>query len=1053
MLNAILRFSLQQRLFVIALAILLCCYGLWTAKSLPIDVFPDLDRPRVVVMTEASGLAPEEIESRVTFPLEAAINGANGVLAVRSASSIGMSIINVEFDFGTNPFTARQIVNERLAMAIDRLPKNIRPQLAPISSIMGQIMVVGMWSEDGAVDPIELRTQADWIMRQRLLSIPGIAQVFTMGGGRKQFQVQIDQDALIKYGISLADVRTSVESSNSDATGGYLDQQGANEWLVRALGRIQSIDDLKKIPVAVRNGRPVALSMVANIVEAAQVKRGDAAAYVRESEDRFSGGPAVVLTISKQPGADTRSISQAIESAIEELRPSLSKGVRVKSLYAQKHFIDRAIDNVMTALRDGGILVVIILFLFLMNFRTTFISLTAIPLSLLMTILVFKTFGMSINTMTLGGLAVAIGELVDDAIVDVENIFRRLKENLQLDQPRSALKVVYEASLEVRSSIIYSTIIVSLVFLPLFALSGMEGRLFTPLGIAYVVSILSSLVVSLTVTPILSYWLLPSSRAVAQQSDGILLRCLKWLVTFVIRFSLRFPWLNLALVVILVAVAGFFAWRLEGDFLPPFNEGAIQLNVLLPAGTSLETTIAMNQSVERSLTKNSDVLNFVRRTGRAELDEHAEPVSASEYIIDLDPNSKRSREVQLDRIRKDLSEMPGLVFTVEQPISHLISHMLSGVKAKIGVKLYGDDLDLMRRKASEVKAAIEGVRGVRDLLVEQQTLIPQLKIEYDRDKLLAAGVTVDYLNQFIETAMNGQVVSEVMIGQRTFDLLVKLSEDAREDLQVLRRLPVDLPNGGKVPLESLAKIYESFGPNTILRESIRRRIVIQCNTSHDRGLVEIVKEIQSKLKSVSQTLPQGYYLEYSGQFESQQKASRVIWWLFIIALISVFLTLYTMFRSINLSLQVMAAIPMAFIGSVAALVFTGQNLTIASLVGFISLGGIASRNGILLLQHYLHLVKHEGEGWTKRMIVRAGQERLAPVLMTALTAGIGLVPLILAAGQPGKEILYPVATVILGGVISSTMLDFFVHPALFWLFGIRSAQNAIDSRLQDDLSS
>ncbi len=1053
MLNALLRFSLQQRLLVMAVAVLLCCYGLWTANSLPIDVFPDLDRPRVVVMTEANGLAPEEIESRVTIPVETAINGANGVLAVRSTSSIGMSIINVEFDFGTTPYTARQIVNERLAMAIDRLPKNVRPQLAPISSIMGQIMVLGMWSEDGAVDPIELRTQADWIMRQRLLSIPGIAQVFTMGGGRKQFQVQIDQDALIKYGVTLDDVRKAVESSNSNATGGYLDQQGANEWLVRAIGRIQSIDDLKKVPVAVRNGRAVALSMVANIVEAAQVKRGDAAAYVRESEDRFSGGAAVVLTISKQPGADTRSISQLIEAAIVEMQPSLSKGIRVKSLYAQEHFIDRAIENVMAALRDGGILVVIILFLFLMNFRTTFISLTAIPLSLLMTILVFKTLGMSINTMTLGGLAVAIGELVDDAIVDVENIFRRLKENTRLTEPRSSLRVVYEASLEVRSSIVFSTVIVCLVFLPLFALSGMEGRLFTPLGIAYVVSILSSLVVSLTVTPILAYWLLPTSRAVAHQSDGLLLRFLKWLVAFIIRFSLRFPWLNLASVVVLVAVAGLFAMRLEGDFLPPFNEGAIQLNVLLPAGTSLETSIAMNQSVERTLTNNSDVLNFVRRTGRAELDEHAEPVSASEYIIDLELTSKFSREEQLDRIRKDLSEIPGLVSTVEQPISHLISHMLSGVKAKVGIKLYGDDLDLMRRKASEVKAAIEGVRGVRDLLIEQQTLVPQLKIEYDRDKLLAAGLTVDHLNQFIETAMNGQVVSEVMIGQRSFDLVVKLKEDARENLQILRRLPVDLPNGGKIPLESLAKIYDSLGPNTIQRERIRRRIVIQCNTSNERGLVEIVKEIQTKLKVVSENLPQGYYFEYSGQFESQQKASRVIWWLFIVALIGVFLTLYTMFRSINLSLQVMAAIPMAFIGSVAAIVLTGQNLTIASMVGFISLGGIASRNGILLLQHYLHLVKHEGEGWTHAMIVRAGQERLAPVLMTALTAGIGLVPLVLAAGQPGKEILYPVATVILGGVISSTLLDFFVHPALFWLFGLRSAQKVIDSRFSEELNS
>ena len=1048
MLNAILQFSLRQRLLVIAVAIALSGYGLWTALRLPIDVFPDLDRPRVVIMTESPGMAPEETETRVTFLIETAMNGGNGVQAVRSTSSVGLSVVYVEFGFGTNVYTARQIVTERLAMIADRLPKTANPQLAPISSIMGQILVLGMWSEDGTINPIELRTQADWIVRPRLLSIPGVAQVFTMGGGRKQFQVLVDQDALIKFGVTIEDVKRSVERSNENATGGYLDQRGPNEWLVRAIGRIQSIEDLNRIAVTVRNGRPVSLAMVAKVVEAPQLKRGDAAAYVRESNDQFSGGPAVVLTVSKQPGADTRGITKQIESAIQEISSSLSNGIRIESLYAQKHFIDRAIENVMEALRDGGILVVIILFLFLMNFRTTFISLTAIPLSLLMTVLVFYWFGLSINTMTLGGLAVAIGELVDDAIVDVENIFRRLKENAALEKPRKPLVVVYSASLEVRSSIVFSTIIVCLVFLPLFGLSGMEGRLFAPLGVAYVVSILASLVVSLTVTPVLSYWLLPTSSAVSHAADGFILRFLKWIVAYVVRFSLQFPVLNIVVVLLMVAVAAWSVSRLDRDFLPPFNEGAIQLNILLPPGTSLATTLAINKNVEDALTRNSDVVNFVRRTGRAELDEHAEPVSASEYIVDLDPKSTRTREQQLEIIRKELDEIPGIVFAVEQPISHLISHMLSGVKAQIGVKLYGDDLDLLRRKAEEVKAEMQEVRGVRDLMVEQQTLIPQLKIEYNRDKLLAAGLTVEDLNQFIETAMNGQIVSEVLQGQRTFDLVVRLKEDARENLDVLRRLTIELPGGGKIPLEAVANIYDSLGPNSIQREKIRRRIVIQCNTA-DRGLVEVVEEIQSRLKAVRATLPQGYDFEFSGQFESQQSASKAISWLFGFALIGVFLTLYTMFRSVNLSLQVMAAIPMAFIGSVAAIVLTGQNLTIASMVGFISLGGIASRNGILLLQHYLHLVKHEGENWNHEMIIRAGQERLAPVLMTALTAGIGLVPLVLAAGQPGKEILYPVATVILGGVISSTLLDFFVHPALFWLFGLRSAQRVV-AHLPDD---
>ena len=1036
MLNAILKFSLQQRMLVIAAALLLSGYGLWTASNLPIDVFPDLDRPRVVIMTEAAGMAPEEVESQVTFPIETAVNGANGVQAVRSTSSTGLSVIYVEFEFGTNVFTARQVINERLQMVAERLPKAIRPQLAPISSVMGQILVLGMWNQDANMSPIELRTQADWIVRQRLLSIPGVAQVFTMGGGRKQFQVQIDQDALVKYGITLEQVRHAVANSNENATGGYLNQR-PNELLVRAIGRIQTIDDLKNIAIANVGERPIALSMIANVVEAAQTKRGDASAFVRESSGDFTGGPAVVLTISKQPGADTRRITHDIETALAEIQSSLSAGIRIEPLYSQEHFIDRAIENVLHALRDGGVLVVIILFMFLMNFRTTFISLTAIPLSLLMTVVVFQKFGLSINTMTLGGLAVAIGELVDDAVVDVENIFRRLKENASLASPRSSLRVVYDASLEVRSSIVYSTIIVCLVFLPLFALSGMEGRLFAPLGVAYIVSILSSLFVSLTVTPVLAYWLLPSSRAIQQHTDGLLLRFLKWAVAYVIRFSLRFPWLNLIGVLGLVAIAGWYVTRLDRDFLPPFNEGAIQLNVLLPPGNSLATSIETNQAVEATLVRNSDVRNFVRRTGRAELDEHAEPVTASEYIIDLDPQSQHSRDEQLSEIRRGLDEIPGIVYSVEQPISHLLSHMLSGVKAQVGIKLYGDDLDQLRLTAREVQSLIGQVRGVRDLIVEQQSLIPQLKIEYDRSKLLATGLTVGELNRLIETAMNGQTVSEVMQGQRTFDVVVRLKEDARENLDVLRRLPIELPAGGKIPLEAVAKIYESFGPNTIQREKIRRRIVIQCNTV-DRGLVEVVEEIRSKLSTLSSSLPPGYYFEFSGQFESQQQASRVISWLFVVALIGVFLTLFAMFRSVNLSLQIMAAIPMAFIGSVAAIALTGQTLTIASMVGFISLGGIASRNGILLLQHYMHLVKHEGESFSHAMIVRAGQERLAPVLMTALTAGIGLIPLVLAAGQPGKEILYPVATVILGGVISSTLLDFFVHPALFWLFGART---------------
>jgi HME family heavy-metal exporter len=1042
MLNAVIRFSLRNQLLVLGLAVAVMAAGVWSATVMPIDVFPDLDRPRVVVMTEAPGLAPEEVESLITFPLESALNGANGVIAVRSASGIGLSVIYVEFDYGTDIYVDRQIVAERLAMVADRMPEGVKPQLAPIASIMGQVLVLGMWSEGGVTDPIELRTRADWVLRQRLLTIPGVAQVFTMGGGRKQFQVLVNAEAQRRYGVTLAEIREAIASSNQNATGGYLDQQGPNELLVRALGRVQSIEDLQKVPVTVRDGRPVTLAEVARIVEGPQIKRGDGSAYVREDGEAFSGGPAVILTISKQPGADTRLLHQNVMDAVAEMRGALGADIRVEPVYAQRAFIDRALHNVTEALRDGCILVVIILFAFLMNFRTTFISLTAIPLSLAVTMLVFHWFGLSINTMTLGGLAVAIGELVDDAIVDVENIFRRLKENRALGSTKPPLQVVYEASVEVRSSIVYSTIIVCLAFLPLFALTGMEGRLFAPLGVAYVVSIAASLGVSLTVTPVLSYLLLGRSKSLEHAKDGPLLRFLKWVATGVIRFSLAMPWLNLIAVTVAVIVAMLTLMRLEKDFLPPFNEGTVQLNVLLPPGTSLATSNAVNQQVERRLTENPDVIRFARRTGRAELDEHAEPVSASEYLIDLDPESPRTREEQLTAIRAMMDEFPGVVSATEQPIAHLISHMLSGVKAQVGVKLFGDDLDVLRREAEKTRAAIAGVPGVRDLLVEQQTLVPQLRIELDRDKLLLNGLSVEAVNQMIETAMNGRVVSEVLIGQRTFDLLVRLDEDARENIEVLRRLPIETPGGGVTPLESVARIYTSAGPNVVNREQVRRRIVVQCNVA-GRGLVDVVQDIKDRLRTIQEALPPGYYFEFSGQFESQQKASRMIGWLFLGSLVGVFLVLYTMFKSVNLALQVMAAVPMAFIGSVAALVLTGQTLTIASIVGFISLAGIASRNGILLLQHYLHLVKHEGESWTHEMILRGGLERLAPVLMTALTAGIALAPLVVAAGEPGKEILYPVATVILGGVISSTLLDFFVHPALFWLFGRREGERVV----------
>jgi len=973
------------------------------------------------------------------------VNGANGVQAVRSSSGVGISVVYVEFDWGTDIYTDRQIVAERMALLGEQLPEGVKPQLAPISSIMGQIMMVGMWSETGETAPLEIRTLADWVIRQRLLTLPGVSQVFTIGGGRKQFQILVNPDDMLRYGVTLHDVKQAVAESNENATGGYLDNQGPNEFLVRALGRVQSTEDLEKLVVKVHNGRAIPLKHVARVNEAAQVKRGDSTAYVREGNGKFTGGPAVVLTINKQPDADTRELTVAINSALEELSVALPDDVRVETgLYSQKSFIDRSIANVVEALRDGAILVVIILFLFLLNFRTTFITLTAIPISLCMTVLVFAAFGLSVNTMTLGGIAVAIGELMDDAIVDVENIFRRLKENRRNGSPKHPLLVVYQASAEIRNSIVFGTVIVVIGFIPLFALSGMPGRLFAPLGVAYIVSIISSTVVSLTVTPVLSYWLLPNAPVTSKEHDGLLLRFLKWLAGGVIRFSLKFSTPLVMIAGLATALAALFAFNMEQDLLPPFNEGVAQLNVVLPPGTSLQQSNEIAATVDKRLTEIEDVTGFLRRTGRAELDEHAEGVNMSEIIITFDPNTSRTREEILDDIRESMADIPGIVTAVEQPLAHLIAHMLSGVKAQVGIKLYGDDLDVLRRKAAEMETAIGGVPGVTGLQVEPQVIIPQYRIEIDRDALLLYGLTPVQVSEFVETAMNGEVVSTILTGQRTFDMLVRLDEPFREDLKALRRLSIELPDGGITPLSSVAKIYESGGPNAVKREQVRRRIVLQCNVT-GRGLVDVVRDIQAKLKPIQEDLDDGYFIEYGGLFETQQEAAKRITILFVLMLFGVFLVLYSMFRSTIFALQVMAALPMAFIGSVFALIMAGETLTVAAMVGFISLGGIASRNGILLLNHYIHLVKHEGESWTPKMIVRAGQERLAPVLMTALTSGIGLIPLVLTAGEAGKEILYPIAIVHIGGLTSCTILEFLVRPALFRTFGMKQARSVTDA--------
>jgi CzcA family heavy metal efflux pump len=1031
-LNSLIRFALHHRLLVVFLALITLVMGTLTMTNLPIDIFPNLTRPRVTVMTECHGLAPEEVEALVTLPMETAFNGAAGVEAVRSSSGIGLSVINVEFGWNTDVYTARQIVNERMGTVAGRLPPDVKPEMAPISSLMGQIMIVGMTSKGNVTAPMDIRTLADWVIRPRLLTVPGVSQVIIMGGGRKQFQVLVNPESLLSYGVTLAEVEKALAQSNVNSTGGYL-QQGAMEYLVRGIGRANTIDDLGMTVVKSTPERSVLMRDVARIVEGIQSKRGDSS---------VDGQPSVVLTIGKQPNADTRLLTEQVTQALEDLKPSLPQDIQINTeLYQQREFIDRGIHNVIEALRDGAILVLIILFLFLMNFRTTFITLTAIPLSIVITGLVFRFFGVSINVMTLGGLAVAMGELVDDAVVDIENVYRRLGQNAHAEHPKPMLQVVYQASLEVRSSIVYGTMLVILVFIPLFALSGIEGRLFAPLGVAYITSILASLLVSLTVTPVLASLLLSGSKSAHSEQDSPLLRVLKRCATPIIKTSMRPAGLAILLSIVGVSIvgSGILAANIGSDFLPPFDEGAAQVNVVLPPGASLQASnracgmvdAAFRQHLETEEEPRGFIKSFLRRTGRAELDEHAEGVHNTEYILTLNPHCGLPRNEVLAQLRAELEEIKGIEYEVEQPLAHMMSHMLSGVNAQIAIKLFGDDLDVLRKTAQEIKTVISKVPGIAPPVVEAQTLIPQLRIELNREQLAAYGLTPGQVNDFIETAMNGKVESTLLDGQRMFDIVVRFDDKFRTDFNLLERLSLELPHGGRIPLSAVAKIYEAAGPNIINHERVKRRIAIRANAT-DRDLGSVVADIRAAIKSQVR-LPEGYFVEYGGQFEAQQEATRLIGLLSIVSFAGVFLVLYTLFPSVRIVLQVMLALPIAYVGGVIALWWTGQTLTVASLVGFISLGGIAARNGILLVSHYLHLMREEGEEFSTHMVIRGSLERLAPVLMTALTAGIGLVPLVLGGQQPGKEILYPVATVILGGLITSTACEYIVHPGIFWL--------------------
>ena len=1030
MLNRLIEFSLRNRLIVLAGSILLLIYGVFTLVKLPVDVFPDLNRPTVTILSEAEGLAPEEVETLVSLPLETAMNGAPGVLRVRSNSGIGLSLVFIEFDWNTDIFRARQLVQERLQLAGEKLPKGVTPVMGPISSIMGEIMLIGLSSEGDKTAPMDLRTIADWTIRQRLLTIAGVSQVIPIGGGVKQYQIIASPEKLTAYGITLKQVQNAAARSQTNTAGGYL--EGANqESLVRNIGRTTSLEAISNSVVAAQNGVPVLLRQVAEVKFGRQVMRGDAG---------VNGRAAVIVSVQKQPGVDTISLTKRVEEALSDIQKGLPPDVKIQPLFKQANFIRSAITNVEEAIRDGGIMVVIVLFLFLLNFRTTLITLTAIPLSFVVTALYFKFAGISINTMTLGGLAVAIGMVVDDAIVDVENVYRRLRENRHAASPRPVLRVIADASSEVRNSILFATILVVLVFVPLFGLGGIEGRLFAPIGIATIVAMIASFIVSLTVIPVLCSYLLPGMKRIGSEADGWLVRRIKSFDDrFVLSPSLRHPWIVIGAALALVTVAAALYPMMGKEFLPPFNEGTSTINLLSAPGTSLAESNRIGVIAEKIILGVPEVASVGRRTGRAELDEHAEGVHSTEIDVDFKvKSSNRKHPEVLDEIRTKLSQIPGTVVNVGQPISHRLDHILSGVNAQIAVKIFGSDLDGLRAAAAEVEGVLRGVSGLVDLLVEKQVLIPQVRIQVDRERARLYGVQVGELNEVLEVAFNGKVAGQVLDGQKTYDIFVRYQESARNSVEAFRHTLVDAEGGRKIPLSLIADIQESKGPNIINRENVQRRIVVAANVS-GRDLGSVVREAQLKVAEKVH-LPSGYFIAFEGQFQSQQEASRLIGILSVFTLAAMFLVLYSHFRSGVVVAQILLNIPLAFVGGLALTYLMVGKISIASLVGFITLAGIASRNTIMMISHYLHLLEHEGETFSRHMVVRGSLERLVPVTMTALTAGLALIPLVLSSGQPGKEILFPVAVVILGGLVSSTILDMAVTPAIFFKFGRKASE-------------
>lgn len=1024
MLNKIIQFSLTHKLFVLVGALLMVVAGLWSAGRMDIDVFPDLTAPQVVVMTDAHGMAPEEVERLVTFPIETAVNGATNVRRVRSTSLQGCSFVFVEFDWGMDLFRARQIVSEKMNTLSGQLPDGITPVLAPQSSVMGEILFVSLQVDDSAkvtrsTSQQELRTLAEWVVKPAILGTGGVSQVTIIGGDYKQYQISANPLRMQAYGVTMADLEALGASISDNSVGGVIRDYG-NEYALRGMGRSCDIDELGLTLVKMHDGHPIRLADVADISIGTAPKQGYASCNAK---------PAVILSISKQPNINTLRVTESIEANLANIQKSLPHDVRMDThIFRQADFIQSSVGNVGKALIEGAICVIIILFLFLGSFRTTLISLVSIPLSLLGTLLCLHLLGMEINTMTLGGMCIAIGSLVDDAIIDVENVYKRLRQNHALppDQRLSALQVVFQGSSEIRSSIIHATFIIIITFVPLFFLSGLEGRMLKPLGVAYIISLFMSLLVAMTLTPLLCKLLLSDETYLSRnQKERWLTRILSGAYRKTLGWALGHAKPVVAATGLFLVAAVVMLFTLGRDFLPPFNEGSLTIAAVAKPGISLEESNQLGEMLEHELLAIPEVTSTSRRTGRGELDEHSQATNGAEIDVNF-TLADRDKEAFMQEVRSRLASIPGVVTSVGQPLGHRIDHMVSGTQATIAIKLFGTDLSQLYRLGNQVKESVEGIDGLVDVSVEQQTETPQLQVRANRDMLARYGITMEQFNRFVESAFNGVKIGEIYEGQRSFDLVLKQQmPGAAPSMADVSDALIDTYDGGKVPLSAVAEIVSVGGPNTISRENVQRKLVVSANVS-GRDAVSVVEDIR-KAVDAQVKLPEGYRVEYGGQFASAKAATRTLVFVFLMALVVIYLLLYTEFRSFSLSLIVLLNLPLALIGGVLAVKFSGGSLSIPAIIGFITLFGIATRNGILLIAKYESLRE---KGLNER-IMQGSVDRLNPIIMTALTTALSLVPMVLAADHAGNEIQAPMAVVVLGGLITSTLLNIFVVPIVY----------------------